>query len=87
VRKYIHVFFDGENYEQIKVFRIYEQSSNSVRMSKLRAHFAQIVGRCPQCGSWGSMIEEVVAPEVVAAGKIVVQSGCAAFAAAPPGRD
>jgi DNA repair protein RadA/Sms len=33
------------------------------------------LGRCPQCGSWGSMIEEVVAVETAAPAKSVSQSG------------
>jgi DNA repair protein RadA/Sms len=53
-------------------------------MSKVQTRFVcqncgrtspRSLGRCPQCGSWGSMIEEVVAPEVVVAAKSPSQSG------------
>jgi DNA repair protein RadA/Sms len=33
------------------------------------------LGRCPQCGSWGSMVEEVVAPETTQPAKSVAQAG------------
>ena len=37
------------------------------------------LGRCPQCGSWGSMIEEVLAPAPTAVGKPGGQSGLTGF--------